>query len=188
MEMPKVSAYAHLNARIMPLDRGEQYEDPLGDALEANGYGAVTGGGTLTSKDGEVLHCGIDIDLADVERGAPFVREFLTRRGAPRGSRLEYERAGERVEEPFGVVEGLAIYLNGTELPAEVYAECDINEVYDEVNRLLGDRGGIANWWQGPTETALYLYGASADEMRDKLSAYMAATPIFQRSRLVVIA
>jgi hypothetical protein len=31
--MPPISAYAQLNARIMPLDRGERYEDPLAEAL-----------------------------------------------------------------------------------------------------------------------------------------------------------
>jgi hypothetical protein len=45
--MQPISAYAQLNARIMPLDRGERYEDPLGEALAANGFGEITGGGTM---------------------------------------------------------------------------------------------------------------------------------------------
>jgi hypothetical protein len=86
------------------------------------------------------------------------------------------------------VAEGLAIYLNGTDLPDEVYRDCDVNEVYAEINRLLGDRGGIEGHWQGPTETALYLYGHSADEMRERIAGYMAEYPLCQRARVVRIA
>jgi hypothetical protein len=186
--MRPISAYAQLNARIMPLDRGERYEDPLGEALAENGFGQVTGGGTMQSKEGEIEYCGIDLDLFDVPQGVPFVCEFLARCGAPRGSKLQYEDEGRKVEVPFGTAEGLAIYLNGTDLPDEVYRECDVNEVYDEINRRLGERGAIQGHWQGPTETALYLYGCSADEMRDLISGYMAEYPLCQRARVVRIA
>jgi hypothetical protein len=186
--MRPISAYAQLNARIMPLDRGERYEDPLGEALAGNGFGRVTGGGTMQSREGEIAYCGIDLDLIDVPKGVPFICEFLTQRGAPRGSKLQYENEGQKIEVPFGVAEGLAIYLNGTDLPDEVYRECDVNGVYDEINRLLGDRGAIQGHWQGQTETALYLYGDSADEMRDLISGYMAEYPLCQRARVVRIA
>ena len=66
--------------------------------------------------------------------------------------------------------------------------DCDVNEVYDEINRRLGDRGTIQGYWQGPTETALYLYGHSAEEMRDLISGYMAEYPLCQRARVVRIA
>jgi hypothetical protein len=186
--MQPISAYAQLNARIMPLDRGERYEDPLGEALGGNGFGQVTGGGTMQSKEGEIAYCGIDLDLFDVPQGVPFICEFLARCGAPKGSKLQYENDGRKVEVPFGVAEGLAVYLNGTDLPDQVYRDCDVNEVYDEINRRLGDRGTIQGYWQGPTETALYLYGHSAEEMRDLISGYMAEYPLCQRARVVRIA
>jgi hypothetical protein len=186
--MGPISAYAQLNARIMPLDRGERYEDPLAEALTDNRLGAVTGGGTMQSKEGEIEYCGIDIDLFDAQKGVPFICEFLAQRGAPRGSHLQYESEGQRVEVPFGVAEGVGIYLNGTNLPDEVYRHCDVNEVYNEINRLLGTRGTIQGHWQGPTETALYLYGHSVEEMRDLISGYMAEHPLCQRARVVTIA
>src|SRR5437773_2066473 len=61
-----IPAYAQLNARIMPINRGEQYEDPLQDALAQNGLGQVTGGGTMQSENGEIAYCGIDVDLFDL--------------------------------------------------------------------------------------------------------------------------
>jgi len=183
-----VFAYAQLNARILPLDRGERYEDPLQEALEANGFGEVTGGGTMQSKDGEIEYCGIDIDVFNLEEGVPFICEFLTRCGAPRGSKLQYEVDRERVEVPFGVAEGPAIYFNGTDLPDDVYSTCDINHVYDEISRLLGDRGRIQGHWQGPTETALYLYGDSAEEVKELIAKFMAVYPLCDRARYQTIA
>ena len=186
--MRLISVYAQLNARIMPLDRGDRYEEPLREALAENGLGQVTGGGTMQSTQGEIEYCGIDIDLFDVPTGVPFICDFLAQRGAPRGSRLQYELEGTKVEVPFGVSEGLAIYLNGTDLPEEAYKRCDVNEVYEEINRLVGDRGAIQGHWQGPTETALYLYGYSADEMRSLIADFTAKYPLCQRARLETIA
>jgi hypothetical protein len=88
--MQPISAYAQLNARIMPLDRGERYEEPLAEALAENGFAAITGGGTMQSKEGEIEYCGIHPDLFDVPKGVPFICDFLAQRGAPRGSKLQY--------------------------------------------------------------------------------------------------
>jgi hypothetical protein len=89
---------------------------------------------------------------------------------------------------PFGFLEGMAIYLNGTDLPDEVYETCDVNELYEEINRLLGDRGEIQGHWQGPTETALYLYGYSIDEMKSLIADHMANYPLCQKARVETIA
>jgi len=186
--MQPISSYALLNVRIMPIDRGEQYEDPLGEALEESGYGQITGGGTMQSKEGEIEYCGLDIELFDLSKGVSFICEFLTKQGAPRGSKLQYEIEGKKIEVPFGEAEGLAIYLNGTDLPDEVYKECDVNEVVETISRLLADRGAIQGHWQGPTETALYLYGSSFDGMCNLISAFLAEDPLCQRARVVRIA
>src|SRR5262249_22311236 len=157
-----VFAYAQINAKIMPMDRGEQFEDPLMEQFEKNGYGAVTGGGTQLSDQNEIGYCGIDIDLFDLPKGVPFVCQFLSECGAHQGSELSYEGAGKKVDVPFCSLESLAVYLNGTELPDEVYQQCDVNHVVDEINRLLTGKGAMFGHWQGPTETALYLYADSA--------------------------
>ena len=101
---------------------------------------------------------------------------------------MEYRINDEPKQLPFGFLEGLGLYLNGTELPDEVYASCDSNVVYDEINRLLGERGSIQGHWQGPTETALYLYGYSATEMRSLIADFLGSYPLCQKSRLVQIA
>lgn len=186
--MDPVFAYAQLNARVQPLDRVDLYEDPLQGALEANGWAGVTGGGTMQHSNGEIDYCGIDLELMDLDKAIPFICEFLESCGAPRGSKLIFEADGEEKEVPFGRLEGLGIYFNGTDLPDEVYQTCDINHVYDEINRLLGDRGAILGHWQGPRETALYLYGNSTAEMRQAIADFMAEYPLCQKARFEVIA
>ncbi|REJ71410.1 MAG: hypothetical protein DWQ34_20245 [Planctomycetota bacterium] len=188
MSNEPILAYARLNARIMPFDRGERYEDPLQEALEANRFAEVTGGGTMQSENGEIDYCGIDLDIFNRDEAVPFICDFLAECGAPKGSVLQYEFDGRQQETPFGFLEGLAIYFNGTDLPDEVYEKCDINHVYDEVNRLLDDRGEIQGHWQGPTETALYLYGYSASEMRDLIAEFMVSYPLCDRARYATIA
>jgi hypothetical protein len=91
-------------------------------------------------------------------------------------------------ELPFGVAEGMAVYLNGTELPDEVYKECDSNFVLDEFNRLLGEGGKVLSWWQGPTETAFYLYGASFAEMKARVAEFIDSYPLCQKCRIEQLA
>ena len=188
MSNDPIVAYARLNARIMPIDRGGRYADPLQEALESNGFAEVTGGGTMQSENGEIDYCGIDLDLHNLDEGIPFICDFLSECGAPRGSVLQYELDGRQQETPFGFLEGLAIYFNGTDLAEEVYKECDINHVYDEINRLLGERGEIQGHWEGLTETALYLYGYSVTEMKDLIAEFMAGYPLCDQARFETIA
>ena len=178
--------YAKLMDRIMPMDRGDRDEDPLGEALEKEGYGAVVGGGTMADKTGEIMYAGLDIELINPVEGLPFVCEFLNSRGAAKGSALEF---GDDVKEraPFGVTEGIGVYFDGVNLPDEVYRDCDINVVYEEFNRLLEGEGEIRGTWQGPTETAFYIYGKSAETMKNLLAGYIAKYPLCRNARVVEI-
>ncbi|TXH70157.1 MAG: hypothetical protein E6Q88_08665 [Lysobacteraceae bacterium] len=188
MSASPIFAYAKLNARIQPMDRGDLYEDPLQQALEATGLAEVTGGGTMQMQSGEIEYCGIDLDLHDPENAVALICATLERLGAPKGSSLSYEADGRRHEVPFGRLEGLAIYFNGTDLPDHVYAECDINHVWAEIERLIEGVGRIQSYWQGPTETALYLYGDSAARMRERIAGFMAEYPLCAQARYDTVA
>ncbi len=177
---------ARMNDRAQPIERGDLYEDPLQEMIEAAGIGEVTGGGTQLGATGEIEFCDIEIRTQDIEQSTVgTVVKMLEKLGAPKGSRLVIEG---REETPFGKLEGLAVYLNGTDLPDSVYQECDSNHVFEEFNRLLGEVGKIHSTWQGPTETAFYLYGTSFDEMRKRLSGFIASYPLCQKARLLQIA
>lgn len=172
---------ARLNERTQPIDRGEIYEDPLDEFLRAEGIGEVTGGGSMLSENGEIEYCDVEIKLSDAAPATlDLVAEALSRLGAPEGSRL---LVGDE-ERPFGRTQGLAVYLNGTDLPDHVYQECDVNHVYSEFNRLLEGIGSVHSHWQGSTETALYMYGSSADSMRSALTDFLESYPLCQRARV----
>ncbi len=178
---------AQLNAKVMPLDRGELFEDPLDIALKAATFGEVSGGGTLQAESGEIEHCDIEIECQDLsEELFALIVSTLEALGAPKGSKLHIETQGRELS--FGKLEGLAVYLNGTDLPDEIYRDSDSNFVRDEFERLLGTEGRVLNWWQGPTETALYMYGLSFSTMRDRLAAFISSYPLCQQCRVVQIA
>jgi hypothetical protein len=178
---------ARLNDRAQPMDRGELYEDPLDEVLRKHRAGSVTGGGTQLTADYEVEFCDIEIEVYEpLADSISLITQTLESLGAPKGSKLLLEAQGEEL--PFGNYEGLAVYLNGTDLPDEVYAECDSNFVYSEFNRLLGNDGKVHSHWQGPTETALYMYGPSFETMKDRLAPFVGSYPLCQRARVVQIA
>jgi hypothetical protein len=175
---------AQLNDRAQPLDRGELYEDPLDDVLKKHRAGCVTGGGTQLAENMEIDFCEIEIDVREpVTESISLIKQTLENLGAPKGSKLRLQDE----EVPFGNHEGLAVYLNGTDLPDEVYAECDSNFVYSEFNRLLGTDGKVHSHWQGPTETALYMYGPSFETMQGRLAGFLGSYPLCQRARVVQI-
>lgn len=178
---------AQLNDRAQPMDRGELYEDPLMEVLQRHRAGDVVGGGTMLREHAEIDFCEIEIEVREpADKNIELIKETLEALGAPKGSKLRLEAAGEELS--IGKNEGLAVYLNGTDLPDDVYAECDASFVYSEFNRLLGEDGKVHSHWDGPTETALYMYGPSFETMNRRLADFLGTYPLCQRARIVQIA
>jgi hypothetical protein len=178
---------ATLNARLQPVDRGD-IEDALDDAMAKHGYRVrVVGGGTLMASNGEVSECDIEIELDDPSDATiGIVTSALEAMLAPKGSRLNIPDQSRRID--FGVQEGLALYLNGTDLPDDVYQGCDVNHVYEESQRLLEGIGAVFSHWQGPQETAFYMYGSDFHAMLQRLTPLLQAYPLCQHCRIEQIA
>ena len=179
---------ARLNAKVQPIDRGDYYEDPLSDTLKSAGIGEVTGGGTQLSEESYGIEfCDLEICVHEAsEEALAVIIKRLNDLGAPKGSRLIIEANGKQI--PFGVTEGLAVYLNGSELEDEVYRNCDVNHVIDEFDRLLKGKGAFRGYWEGERETALFCYGASYSEMKAALSPFLADYPLCEKARVEQIA
>ena len=189
-DQPKgsIEVVAKLNHLLMPIDRGSRYEDPLQDALSAEALGEVAGGGTMVLESGEVEYVDVQVVLNDLKRGVPLLIERLEAFGAPKGSKLRIYDGEPAREIAFGKAEGVAVYLDGVSLPDEVYASSDVNVVIEELSKGLAGRGEMHGHWEGPRETALYFYGESADEMKGRMSDFLATYPLCAGARVVTIA
>jgi hypothetical protein len=178
---------AKLNARVQPMDRGELFEDPLNDLLVSEKLGEVVGGGTMLADDPQgIAYCDVEIGTYDhSEATVTRVLSMLEGLGIPKGSELQFEN---RAPIPFGSLEGMAIFLNGTDLPDEVYQKSDINKTIGALNRALSDVGRMKGHWQGNTETALYFYGKTFLSMRTAVEKVLAEDPLCERCRIEQIA
>ncbi len=98
-----LSVCVRIPGRVEPLERGERFEDPLQEALDAGEFGEVTGGGTQlsvpdTAGRQQVEYCEIELELYETERGLALLRRELARLRAPRGTVLAYKLNGNSVE------------------------------------------------------------------------------------------
>ncbi len=185
-EMP-LHLIARLNAKLQPVHRGELFEDPLDEVMQAGRLGNVTGGGTQLGVTREVQFCDIEIELhGEREHGIRAVIEKLEALGAPKQSKLKLSGEGREIE--FGRSEGLGLYLNGSDLPPEVYETSDVNFVYSELERLIAGLGRVMSYWEGPAGTAFYLYGRSFDMMKENIQILLEEYPLCQHCRVERIA
>jgi hypothetical protein len=171
---------------ILPLDRGERYEDPLDLALE--GLGQVVGGGSQLSDECGIEFVDIELELANLDNALEIVKSTLTRQGAPRGSQLRIaENENERIVE-FGLCECVAVFLDGTGLPVEVYTSTDINELAAQLIAVLekDGLGEIRGSWVGPTETAIFMFGLNAGNLYSGIELVLRSYPLCQNARVVL--
>ncbi len=178
---------ARLKSRLMPIDRGEVFEDPLNAVVKSADIGEVTGGGTELDDNGEAAFCDIELKLFKrTPENLDRVVKALEKLGAPKGSKLLLEGSVQEVE--FGVNEGLALYLDGFGLPDEVYESCDLDTVVEELNRALKGKGKYHGFWQGDRETAVYVYGLSFETMKAAIAPFVAQYPLCQNARVEQVA
>ncbi|SCZ72810.1 hypothetical protein SAMN04488118_11543 [Epibacterium ulvae] len=179
---------AQLNARVQPIDRGDYFEDPLDEVLRSSGLGEVTGGGTqLTDEPDGIEFCDVEIVVNDASKGTlGTIIDTLEQLGAPKGSLLKVSTEQDAIR--FGKLEGLALFLNGTDLPDEVYAASDINNIVSRCNELMEGIGSFRGHWEGSKETALYFYGSDFEAMKSAIAHFVENDPLCALSRIVQIA
>lgn len=178
---------AHIAARLQPVQRGEFFEDPLDASLVALGLGSVTGGRTELADDPiGIRSCDVEISPKDTaEQTIREIINILERLGAPKGSEI---RIQDQEPVPFGVLEGMAVLLDGTGLPRQVYEQSDINSTLAGLSKALLGKGQLRGHWEGSRETSLYFYGASFAEMRDAATTFASADPLCAQCRIEQIA
>ena len=88
--------YVKLPLSIMPIERGERFEDPIDAELKRCNLGSVSGGGSLMSEpdaDGNrsIVYCGVDVEAVDLDMARALLRDLLPGLGAPDQTALQYE-------------------------------------------------------------------------------------------------
>lgn len=148
---------------------------------------------TLKNELGESTGCEFHFssDLLSDEH-IDFIIALFTSTLAPKGSKISIlENANNDCKQAFfGTLEGLALYLNGTDLPNDVYQNYSATQAYNACEQLLTaqELGNVCSIWQGPTETALYMYGPSAAAMQQAIAGFIESNPLCQKSRQQIIA
>ena len=173
----------NLNAKLRPFDRHD-LEDLIDEFLSEEGLGATSGGGSLIAENGEVENCDIEIELDKPEELQKLIQK-IEEIGVPKGSKLHNENFSQEI----GTLEGLAIYINGTDLPKEVYETCDVNVIYETISNTLEDIQVLTSYYEGNTETALYFYfKGSFTEANERIKDFVASYPLCEKCRIVQIA
>lgn len=161
-----IFAYVRVNARLEPITRGDILEDPLDEILKAHGLGEVSGGGTEVG-DGEILWCGIDLELkrADDDTISKVVK-ILTKLGVPKGSVLEF---GD-TKIPVGTWECAKITCESGEKADELVGRAQEGLTPEEHPHQYGEYAGKG----GDT---IYLYGPSYAAIHELFSRAASAEP-----------
>lgn len=101
--------YVLLPGRIEPMQRGEQFEDPLMPDLQRLRLGVISGGGSQLGPENELgqsfcVSAGIDIDTFKVDETRALLRERLPALGCPEGTEIHYSQGEIRLQDEY--VEG----------------------------------------------------------------------------------
>lgn len=169
----------HMNAKLQPEHMQEFYRQPLAELLDEEELGYVTDAKTLRDNIGEFCGCEITIEC---NRGKEEeLVDYLKKLSIPCGSFLTVGRKNI----PVGKIEGMAVYINGTDLPDEVYKTCSVKYVREELCKLFGGELAFVSYWEGTTETAIYFYGESFHDMQSKSEAFIKGYPLCAGCRVV---
>lgn len=169
----------HLNMRLMPIDRGSLFEDPIDEMLHKYDIGEVTGGGTLLSKEKMPISCDIEFNIKK-DRIEDFISFLIASNTIAKGSSIEYDDK----KEPIGTLEGLCLTLDGTGLDENVYKENDVNDVIAQIDNLIQDYGYYHSYYNGPENTNLYFYGSSYKEMNKIMAKYIKTSPLCENCKI----
>jgi hypothetical protein len=143
----------------------------------------------LQSKTGEIEYCDVEIELRPETINRKTIEEIINKfelLGAPKGSKMIIESTGEQID--FGRLEGMAVYLDGINLSAEVYKNSDSEAIAAEIRKLADIKSDVLRYWEGNTETALYFYGNSFIEMKKSITEFISTNPECENARIEQIA
>jgi hypothetical protein len=93
-----------------------------------------------------------------------------------------------RKEPPRPTEQAVLVYLNGTDLPDNVYAECDTATLEDRLIEVI-ERDSLGEFdgnEVGPTETKIFMYGPDAERLFGGIESTLRGYALCQRARVVI--
>ena len=183
--LKKESIYITLqmNARLQPLDR-DGFENVVEKTIKKKKYGIITGGGSMLLPTKEIAWCDVEFEIYK-DKVDEFISYIKDIQMIPKGSKLIFD---DEKEIEIGTSEGLGLYLNGCDLPSEVYKNNDINVLIEKLDEILKECAIRLSYWEGPKETALYYYGKDYNEMKEKIQSIIESYPLCEKCRIERIA
>ena len=167
-----------LNMFLLPNER-RNIEFLTDELLVSNELGEVTGGSTFQKKNGEVYKCEIYIRLKD-EASFDIFLDLIKDVNFAKGSRVE--SSNRRVE--VGDFEGLALYLNASDLSSDVYKNNNYDEVIADLCETLGEDGAFLGTNIIDKFFILYFYGNSYEIIKEKILPYLKDSPLCEDFRV----
>jgi len=177
-----------INDKVSPLDRRNLYMLPLHDFLSENNYGEISGGGILKEEPGEIIFCDIHVKFYKEKISTAVLNDiinFVEICGAPKGSKIIIEKTHQEI--PFGKNEGIAIYLDEKNIEEKNH-ESYVDFVQSEISKRTNISSTTERYWKGNSTTGLYFYGQSFEKMKDEVSHFMIANPLYKTARIAQIA
>lgn len=191
-DTPRTVVQIHIPIRQDEESFQDLFVTRLQEALTISELGVVQSAERhLDEDEGEPLGATITLHL-DEDLSAKQIEGFqtlLAQFGAPRGSVMEVHDVSSdaRSSHTFGTSRGLAVYLDGVNLDPKIYKKYDLDRAWDAVNNELGESGMAFGYHEGNTETAIYMYGANAEEMLTALAPLLQKHPLFRQARTVTL-
>jgi hypothetical protein len=169
---------------IAPVDRGIRYAEPLYEALGEDAI-SIVGEGSAFTKELGIEYVNLELELSDLSL-IPTIIEILEKQGAPKGSQLKFSNLDKKTTVEFGTSECLALFLDGVNLPDEVYQSTDIDEL---VLKLCESSEGGAEYrasWAGEYETSIHFFCDDADAMFRRMESVIRTYPLCRNCRIVI--
>jgi hypothetical protein len=167
--------------------RAMRYEVPLSSALNSQRMGVITGVAAAMTRELEIESFQYEMILSNLDKAVEVVKLTLEGAGAPCGSEIRFRRGDVEEVVSFGRKEGLAIYLDGINLPDKVYETCTCQGLADLIKDAVDSVGGeIRGSWVGPSETSIYIYGPDAESMFTNIEPIIETYPLCQNARVVI--
>ena len=89
---------------------------------------------------------------------------------------------------PAKAAECVLIHLDGLNLSDEVYRDCDLSTLEDQlIEAIESDGAGELDGHEtGPKESTIFTYGPDADRLYSAMEPVLLAYPLCQKARIVI--